>query len=327
VNFGAIRDQLRQAQIDIAQVVRLLAGSPDLSPLKTGATAPKVDPTKLAYVGGSMGSIIGTVTAAIEPNVRLWALNVGGGGIILDGIYGPGEGALLGLGVAANFGLAGDFFDAAHPLVGLAAPIIEPADPNTFASYLVTSPGSIHGTPLAPRDILATEVLYDASSSNEVNESLARAAGLGLATPNTGPNANVRTLDEVRDPTKVPSRVPLHDAPADGAGLIHDTPVPGVTAVLVQTGPGTHYQNLVASTAHVNFAIPYGPGSSALDPSAQFDVRCSYVAAQATMTRFFADGFAGMVPNVTGFQAALRDFDDDGAPDATDADPSNPHVK
>jgi hypothetical protein len=328
LNLGAVRDQIREMQIDIAQVARLLASAPDLSPLQTGAAPPKVDATKLAYVGGSMGSEVGMVSAAIEPNVGLWALNVGGGGLISeDGIFAPAEGSLLGLGVAANFALPGDFFDAGHPVATLGQTVVDPADPINYASYLVTAPGSIHGKPIAPRNIVATQVLYDASVAGEIAESWARAAGIGLATPNVGSNSGVRTLDEVRDPTKVPDRVPLPDVNPDGSGLIHDTPVQGVTAVAVQTGPGTHYVNLIQSHAHVTFPIPYSSSTSALDASAQFDVRCSYVAQQAMMTRFFADGFAGTVPNVTGFQPPVRDFDDDGNPDATDPDPSNPQVK
>jgi len=136
----------------------------------------------------------------------------------------------------------------------------------------------------------------------------------------------VRTLAEVRDPTQIPDRLPLPDVNPDSSGLIHDTPMAGVTAVVVQTGPGVHYDNLIQSTGLVSFPIPYNASTAGLDSSQQFTVRLSYVAAQATMTRFFADGFAGMVPNVTGFQPPVRDFDDDGYPDATDADPSNPKV-
>jgi len=327
LDIGALRDQVREEEIDVTQVVRLLTSAPDLSPLQTGAVVPVVDPTKIAYVGGSMGAIMGAVAAAIEPKVTLWALNVGGGGILSDdGIYAPAEGAALGLALAASFALEGDLFDASHPVGSLAQAILDEADPVDFASYLVTAPGTVHGTPLAPRNVLATSVLYDASASNEIEEALARAAGLGLATPNVGTNSGARTLAEVRDPTQIPDRLPLPDVDPDSTGLIHDTPVPGVTAVLVQTGPGIHYWNLTQSTGAIDYPVPYNASTSELDPSLQFTVRCSYVAAQATMTRFFADGFAGKVPNVTGFQPAVRDFDDDGYPDATDADPSNPKV-
>jgi hypothetical protein len=77
----------------------------------------------------------------------------------------------------------------------------------------------------------------------------------------------------------------------------------------------------------IGYAIPYTSSTEPLSMSKMFDVRLSYVPAQAAMTRFFADGFAGMVPNVTGFQAPIRDYDDDGVPDATDPDPSDPTIK
>jgi hypothetical protein len=227
----------------------------------------------------SLGSIEGAVAAAIEPNVKLWALNVGGSEIVEQVILGPAEGSQLSSAAFLNFGFTGDFLDFAHPLVTLVQTITEPADPISFAAFLVTSPGSIHGTPVPPRNILATEVLYDANNPNEGSEALARAAGLGLAVPNAGVNANVRTLAEVRNPTTVPDRLPLPDVSPDSSQRIHDTPVPGVTAVVVQASPGTHYDNLIRSTSTHYYAIPYGQGTSALDPSKQFSVRCSYVPA------------------------------------------------
>ena len=328
MNVGAIRDQLREAEIDIAQVARLLAGGPDLSPLATAGTTPKVDPARIAYVGGSMGAIVGSVAAAITPEITTWALDVGAGGILSsDGIFAPDEGAAIGAGAALEFALPGDFFDASHPFSTLLQTIIDPGDPISYASYVVTSPGSEHGAPLARRNVLATEVLYDAFAADETGEALARAMGLGLAAPDQGTNAGVRTAAQVKDPSTVADRMPLPDVAPDAQGLIHDTPSPGVTAVLVQTGPGIHYWNLTQSTGPIDYAIPYSSASAQLATSAQFRVRCSYRAAQATMTRFFGDAFAGQVPNVTGFQPPVRDFDDDGAPDATDADPSDPTVQ
>ena len=84
LNIGAFRDQLRQAEFDTAQLAKVLKASPDLSPLQTGTTAPKIDPAHVAYVGDSFGGIEGAVAAAIEPSLDAWTLNVAGGGIIVD---------------------------------------------------------------------------------------------------------------------------------------------------------------------------------------------------------------------------------------------------
>ena len=65
----AICDQFREAGFDTAQVVKVLRSNPDLSPLKTGAAAPAFDPTRIAYLGDSLGAMEGTIAAAIEPRV------------------------------------------------------------------------------------------------------------------------------------------------------------------------------------------------------------------------------------------------------------------
>src|SRR5690606_9413412 len=56
-NILAIRDQLRQAALDTAQLVKVLRAKPDLSPLDTGSGAPAIDPDRIAYVGDSLGGI------------------------------------------------------------------------------------------------------------------------------------------------------------------------------------------------------------------------------------------------------------------------------
>ena len=104
------------------------------------------------------------------------------------------------------------------------------------------------------------------------------------------------------------------------------------TAVVVQQSPGEHGSNLVSSRAQHAFAIPYALyGTPApftpLAPNKLFDVDTGYRQLQATIVRFVADGFAGKVPNVTGFKPPVRDFDGDGATDDVDRDPSDPTVQ
>ncbi|MEO6576683.1 MAG: hypothetical protein ABIP89_22745, partial [Polyangiaceae bacterium] len=69
-NIGALRDQLREAAIDTAQLVRVLRSNPDLAALTTGTDAPKIDPDRIAYTGDSLGGIEGALSASIEPNVK-----------------------------------------------------------------------------------------------------------------------------------------------------------------------------------------------------------------------------------------------------------------
>jgi hypothetical protein len=322
-NIAAARDQARQGPIDIAQLVRVLGGNPDLSPLATGGAAPKIDATRLAYVGGSNGANIGALAAAIEPNVKLWLLNVGAselGNTIVDA---PIIGNIISLGAFATFGVSGDYFNYTSPAAALLQTANEPGDAIAYASYWVKSPGTIKGARISPRNVLAIEVLFDEWVANEGSEALARAAGYGLALPNVGTNAGARTLDQVRDPTKIVDRIVLPDVAPDANDLIHDTPIPGITTVLVQQGPGTHYRNLTASHENRGYAVPFNDKTV----MKQFSVRNPYRETQAMMLRFFDDGFQGKVPNVTGFKPPVRDVDDDGTPDATDPDPSDPNVK
>lgn len=109
-------------------------------------------------------------------------------------------------------------------------------------------------------------------------------------------------------------------------------PFAGVTAVLVQTSPAEHGSNLVAGTGRRQSRIPYAKWDmkepfSRLDPADAFRVRHAYRDTQGMVTRFFGEAFAGGVPSVAGFKAPIRDFDDDGATDDVDVDPSNPRVK
>ncbi len=331
--IGALRDQFRQAEFDTAQLVQVLTSNPDLSPLKTGATVPKIDPSKIAYLGDSLGGIEGAVAAAIEPKVKLWVLNVAGGGL-LDEIaaHAPGISALLTEAGGLNFGILNDYFTESHPLTAVIQTIADPGDPINYAPYLVTSPGSIDGAVIPPRSVLQIEVLYDELVSNEGDEALARAGGYGLAVANVLPNAGVDSMNLVKAPDQNPNLTPLAPVMPDSNGLIHDTPFAGVTTVVVQTSPSNHGDNLFASMGHRQFAIPFGQFDTAqpfilLDPTKQFDVHTSYLQLQGMVTRFLTDGFAGGVPNVTGFKPPVRDFDDDGNPDATDPDPSDPTVK
>lgn len=325
LNLGALRDQLRQAELDTAQLVKVLRSNPDLSPLQTGSTAPAIDPARVAYVGDSLGGIEGAVAAAIEPHVSAWTLNVAGGGIVDElAARSPVIGASLNAG-ALNFGDAGDQLTDSHLLVSLIQTIVEPGDPLLYASHLVTAPHPLAGNPTKPRDVLQTEVIFDELVTNEADEALARAAGFSLAGPNVGSNAEVADLAR---PDQNPWAVPLATVTGDANG-IHDTPVQGTTAVVVQVGPGTHGSDLVQSKGTRSYKAPWALYDT-LAPfpklTTSYQVRCPYRELQATVTGFFSSAFQGVTPTVAGFKAPVRDLDDDGTPDATDPDPNDPNV-
>jgi hypothetical protein len=322
-DIGAIRDQLRQAELDTAYLVKLLRSGPDLAPLKTGADTPKIDPDRIVYIGESLGGIEGAVAAAIEPHVKAWVLGVTGGGILTElAARSPNIGFQLAQAGGLNFGFVGDRFDESHPMLPIAQAIAEGGDPIAYAHRLVTAPRGVKGAPGKARNLLFTEVVFDELVTNESSEALARAAGYGLATPNVGPNAGV---NDVKNPGGGQWRVPLADIAADGAGVIHDTPGAGATAVLVQISPAHHGAELTRSKAKRSFALPFnrldGTTPERFEDAKRVEIRSPYREVQAMIVRFFDDALASKVPGVTGFKAPARDADDDGTPDANDPNP------
>ncbi|HEY8038576.1 MAG TPA: hypothetical protein VIF15_02230 [Polyangiaceae bacterium] len=329
LDFGAVRDQLRQAAIDTAQLVKVLRSGPDLSALAPGGAAPKIDPARIAYLGMSLGSIEGALAAAIEPHVSSWGLNVGGGSLLDVVAHGPIVGSLAQSGIGLNFAFLETSVDEGHPLANLLETIGEPGDPVTYAGATVTHPRPLKGQPTLPRNVLLTSVLYDEWVPSEAAEALARAGGWGLAEPNAGSNSGILDYKHL---DRNPGRMALPSVPPQGDGSIHDTPIAGVTAVVVQQSPASHGDNLTASTGQRQYCIPFGDFASGtafhhLDASKYFDVPCPYLDTQNLFVRFFGDGFAGKVPGVVVPKAPVRDLDADGALDDVDADPCNPSVK
>src|SRR4029079_6717236 len=78
-NVAAVRDSIRQSALDLERLAQLLRDPTiDLTPLRANA---KLDTSHLAYLGESFGTVVGTVFAAIEPDIDLYVLDVPGGGL------------------------------------------------------------------------------------------------------------------------------------------------------------------------------------------------------------------------------------------------------
>jgi hypothetical protein len=109
----------------------------------------------------------------------------------------------------------------------------------------------------------------------------------------------------------------------------HDTPQPGVTALIAQVSPAQHGANLVRSKGERSYKIPYNTkeGRLSLERQDAAPVPCPYRDLQEVMLRFFADAFDGKVPAVTGLPIPIRDLDGDGATDDADRAPADPSVK
>jgi dienelactone hydrolase len=323
-NIRAFGDQLAQASFDTAQLVKLLRSDPDLSPLRTGITTAKIDPDHIAYVGDSLGGIEGATAAAIEPHVVAWTLEVAGGGIVLEaGAHGPIVNSNLAIAGSLNFGLRGAVFGEFHPLVSIGQTLMEQGDPIAFADRIVKKPAPLAGAPTKPRNVFQIEVLYDELVANEADEALAVAAGYGMATPNVGANSGASDKSGKPYPT---GGITITQLTPDGAGF-HDTPQPGVTALVAQVSPASHGSDLVRSTGDRQYLIPFNTPEGGFDPvriDKPVSVPQPYRALQASMIGFFGDAFADKVPTISGLPPPVRDLDGDGKPDESDPSPLDP---
>ncbi|MEP7121244.1 MAG: hypothetical protein ABJE95_10055 [Byssovorax sp.] len=314
LSFGATRDQLRQSVVDLGTLGAIVAGPAlDLGPLLQAVPGARFDPSRIGYVGDSFGGILGAMVAAVDPTIRNFVLNVGGGGIVTEILSNaPALATLVSTAGGLNFGVPRDQLDGTHPLGGLLQSILDPADPLTHARAIVKSPAVFAGKPNPPKSVILIEAFWDEIVANEGSEALARAAGMKLASPSLGPRTGV-PLDAV--------------APVDGA--IHDTPVSGATAVLVQASPASHGADLYEAHGKRHYAIPFGQPAPTPFPILANDVpiREPYLGLQAMAVSFFSSAFAGAVPQVKNIPPPRRDFDDDGTDDATDPDPLDPTKK
>lgn len=320
-NLLALRDQLRQAELDTAQLVKVLRSDPDLSPLATGATVAKIDKDRIAYVGDSLGGIEGTAAAAIEPHVKAWTVNVAGGGLLVEiGAHGPAINSNLAIAGSLNFGFRGTQFTETHPVVVIGQTLVEGGDPIAYAKNVVLAPQPLAGMPTKARNLFQTEVVYDELVANEGGEALARAGGWGMTTPNVGLNAGVADRSGKVYPG---GGVKLAMLTPDGSGF-HDTPIPGITALVAQISPAQHGADMVRSTGNRQYQIPYNLDNGGFNPvrePAPFAVPCPYREIQDATLRFISDAFEGKVPVITGLPVPKRDLDGDGKLDAEDNAP------
>lgn len=312
LSFGATRDQLRQAVLDIGSVAELVRNPMlDLGPLLTAAPGAKLDGSRIAYVGDSFGSVVGLMVAAVDPRIQAMVMNVGGGGILTEMVANsPVFSTLVGTAGGLTYGIGLDRFTWRHPMVNMLQWILDPADPLTYAKKLISDPVVVEGTPAKRKSMILIEALWDELVTNEASEALAKAAGMPLCAPNVGPAGGV-------------SLEMLMDA---GAAGYSGVPVMGATAVLVQASPATHGSDLYNAMGKRHYAFPFNQSEE--DPfhvlPEDIPVRQPYLGLQMMVGEFFASSFEGKVPVVKSIPVPVRDFDDDGRDDGMDADPNDP---
>ncbi len=163
------RDNARQTLSDQFVLTRMItSGAADFN----GDSVPELAPIGLTYVGQSLGALLGTAFAALEPNVSLASLNVPGGRI---GMLIPNSASIS---VAVNAGLA-----ASGILPGttdyalfflIFQTVMDDADPMNYAPF-ITNGGLADGVGSA---VLVQEVANDQVVPNSATADLVRAMGI-----------------------------------------------------------------------------------------------------------------------------------------------------
>jgi pimeloyl-ACP methyl ester carboxylesterase len=98
INLQALltsRDNLRQANSDLMELTRAIPG------ISLDGATTVFDGSRIAFVGQSLGSIIGTAFMAMEPHVTVGVLNVPGGGVVRLLDASPTFGPVIHSGLAA----------------------------------------------------------------------------------------------------------------------------------------------------------------------------------------------------------------------------------
>jgi hypothetical protein len=286
------RDNLRQSALEIVQLRRVLASDTlDLSTAAAeyGGIAPRLDGQHIAYVGGSLGGIIGTLIASVEPQLNPFVLNVAGAAFGTQVVSGsPNFSPLLQAFTATYFGVpSSEIADRFNPVANILQMILDGGDPVAYAPE-VTHPASGRG-----HDVFLVEALWDETVGNSSSELLAAELGVPQLSP-----AAVRV-----------NSLPLATTPASG-----NLPM-GATGGFFQLVPASHYADLVSRQSNdLRFEPPFprdGDMRFVMVPN-PYRVREWVVPFQHNVATFLTTSFAGAARIEVGGMEPLMDQDDDG---------------
>ena len=215
---GGITEKLAQSVIDFIALEHLVRGKLRTSAqFKRGATE-IIDPTKVYYLGGSLGGIMGNVFMAYDPNITRGVLAVPGG--VWSLLFERSNAWHLLKGAAQ-----GAYEDMFHYQINLAllGMAFEPYDPITTAAHVIKDP-----LPTVPvKNILMWYAVGDCLVSNMSTEMVAREMGIPQLAPSVKP---VWRMPAVTGP--LANGITLYDE--------HPTPLPPDTNVPPVSDNGTH---------------------------------------------------------------------------------------
>jgi hypothetical protein len=215
-----ISEKLGQSIIDFISLETLAHNKMVSDPAFHYMGQPIIDPTKIFYVGGSLGGIMGNTFMAYDPNITRGVLAVPGGNWSLLFERSAAWTLLQG----ATMGAYPDL-QLYQPLIALLGMAMEPYDPITTAAHVIKDP--MAGTPV--KDILMWYAVGDCLVNNISTEMVARTMGIDMIGPSlkTPWHVNVRT-----------------DVAAMTNGIFilndHPTPLPPISNVPPATDNGTH---------------------------------------------------------------------------------------
>lgn len=170
-----MRDAFRQSTYDKLQLVRLLTLGVDLD----GDGVIDLDPARLAYLGVSLGGIMGPELLALAPELEAAVLVVPGGRVSSIVRDAQQFGILVAL-MKPEDSTQGDV-DRFFPVLQTC---IERGDAAVWAPYLLTAPDERPaGFPPSRPHVLAAMVLDDDTVPNSANRALVRALGLPIVPP------------------------------------------------------------------------------------------------------------------------------------------------
>lgn len=169
-----ITEKLAQSVIDFIALEHAIRGPMRQSDQFKLDGRELIDATRVYYLGGSLGGIMGNVFMAYDPTITRGALGVPGGAWTMLFERSIAWTALKG---AAT----GSYTDPLHYslIVNLLGMRFEPYDPITTAARVIDDP--LPGTP--PKQILMWEAIGDCLVNNYSTETVARTMGLSLVGP------------------------------------------------------------------------------------------------------------------------------------------------
>jgi hypothetical protein len=215
---NALSEMLGQGVINFIALEHLVRGGLAGAPELTYEGQPVIDPTRLYYLGGSLGGIMGGTFMAYDPTILRGVLGVPGGAwsLLIERST-----AWTPLQIAAQAAYKDPY--VYQILIALLASSFERWDPITTARRVLADP--LPGTPA--KQLLLYEALNDALVTNLATEMVARTMGLAV----TGPSV------------RSPYGLPVADGPQGSALTIYDEqPEPAVPTTNVPPieDNGTH---------------------------------------------------------------------------------------